>query len=65
MNIFGLQLKDNVPLDSLYGLMNSDLLLLALLSGVMVHCSWSLGLRIFRTFQTEVCLDLCELYNDT
>ena len=59
MAFLSLQLQDSVPLNSLYGLMNPDLLLQAFLAGTVLHSTWSFGLRIFRVFQSEVCVCVC------
>ena len=46
--------REDVSLTSLSGLVDVGLLLHLLLSGTMLHLSWGFGLRLFRTFHTEV-----------
>lgn len=46
--------RDGVQLDTIGGLLDVGLFVHVLLTGTMLHVSWSFGLRMFRVFQTEV-----------
>ncbi|CAI8014231.1 Nucleoporin NDC1 [Geodia barretti] len=54
IRLLGLQLRDDVRLTSLSSLMDLGLFTSLLVAGTTIHVGWSFGLRIFRTFQTQV-----------
>ena len=51
--------RDDVRLTSVSSLMDVGLLATLLVTGTTLHVGWSFGLRVFRTFQTEVRGHIC------
>ena len=55
MHYLHLYHKEGAPsLTSLSGLLDVGLFIHLLLAGTILHATWTFGLRLFRTFQTEV-----------
>ena len=52
-----------MSLTTLSGLLSLSLFAHLLFAGTILHASWTFGLRLFRTFQTEVhCSNYCIMY---
>ena len=61
MHYLNLYRLEGAPsLSSLSGLLDFGLLLHLLLAGTLLRATWSFGLRLFRTFHTEVYYKICE-----
>ena len=49
--------RDDIRLTSLSSLIDVGLFMSLLVAGTTIHVGWSFGLRVFRTFQTEVYVE--------
>lgn len=54
IRFFSLCLRDDLQLNTVYGLVDVGLAIHLIMTGTLMHVSWSYGLRAFRTYQTEV-----------